>query len=267
MNLLTLDEIKQAELRLLLYFDDYCKKHQIRYFISNGTLLGAVKYKGFIPWDDDVDVLVPREDYDRLMASFEDHADIRLVSHERDRRYWFPFAKLCDMSIVKEETGLDNGVPLGMSLDVFPLDAWDSDRKKAEREARWIRNDIRRLTLSKLKKPSASTALKRNIQGGLMLVCRIFSAEYFLRRIMKRSRDRAGKNSRFVGCKCWCIYGSREIIPAEVFSDTIEVEFEGAMFPAPVGYDTYLRSLYGDYIQDPPIEKQKTHHSFIVYRV
>ena len=71
MNLLTLDEIKQAELGLLLYFDDYCKKHQIRYFISNGTLLGAVKYRGFIPWDDDVDVLVPREDYDRLMASFE----------------------------------------------------------------------------------------------------------------------------------------------------------------------------------------------------
>ena len=70
-----------------------------------------------------------------------------------------------------------------------------------------------------------------------------------------------------MGCKCWCIYGSREIIPAEVFSDTVEVEFEGTKFPAPVGYDTYLRSLYGDYPQDPPIEKQKTHHSFIAYRL
>lgn len=100
-----------------------------------------------------------------------------------------------------------------------------------------------------------------------MLVARIFSAEYFLRRIMKRSRDQSGKNSRFLGCKCWCIYGSREIIPAEVFADTVKVEFEGAMLPAPAGFDTYLRSLYGDYIQDPPIEKQKTHHRFIAYRL
>ena len=267
MNLLTLEEIKQAELRLLLYFDEYCKKHQIRYFISNGTLLGAVKYKGFIPWDDDVDVLVPREDYDRLMATFADHDDIRLVSYERDAQYLFPFAKLCDMSIIKEEFEFDNGMQLGMGLDIFPLDGWDPDPNNAAREARQIQRDIQRLTLSKLIKPNASTALKRRIQAGLMLTCRIFSAEYFLRRIMKKSCDKAGKNSRFVGCKCWCIYGSREIIPAEVFSDTVEVEFEGNIFPAPVGYDIYLRKLYGDYIQDPPVEQQKTHHRFIAYRL
>ena len=266
MNLLTLDEIKQAELQLLLCFDDYCRKHQIRYFLSNGTLLGAVKYKGFIPWDDDVDVLVPREDYDRLMEFFTDHDNIRLVSFERDPRYLYPFAKLCDMSIIKDETGLDNGIQLGLSLDVFPLDTWDPDRTKAEREARRIRNIMKGLGLAKLKKPNASTALKRTVQGMLIIVSKLRSPRHYLNRISRMSCREDQKGSPYLGCKCWCIYGSREIIPAEVFSDTVEVEFEGMMFPAPVGYDTYLRSLYGAYPQDPPADKQKTHHSFRAYR-
>lgn len=264
MNLLSLDEIKQAELQLLVAFDNYCRKHQIRYFLSNGTLLGAVKYKGFIPWDDDVDVLVPREDYDRLVASFTDYDHIRLVSRERDPRYLFPFAKLCDMSIIKEEAGNDNGVELGLNLDIFPLDKWADDPVEAEREAKKMSRDMLALSWAKLEKPNASTALKRFVQGGVMLVCKLLSAEYFLKRIILRSRDQ--ERSRFVGCKCWCIYGSREIIPAQVFADTIQVEFEGYLFHAPVGYDAYLRSLYGDYPQDPPPEKQKTHHRFIAYR-
>jgi len=84
-----------------------------------------------------------------------------------------------------------------------------------------------------------------------------------LREVKKGSID----GCRYVGCKAWPIYGEREIIPAEVFADSIEVEFEGEMFPAPIGYDVYLRSLYGDYEQDPPLEKQRTHHNFKAYRL
>lgn len=266
MKILSLDEIKQAEFQLLQCFDAYCRRNNIRYFLSNGTLLGAVKYKGFIPWDDDVDVLMPRKDYDRFVADFPNQGNIRLVSVERDPQYLFPFAKLCDMSIIKEETGNNNGVELGLNMDIFPLDAWVDDPAEAEREVKKMRWDMFALGLAKLEKPNASTALKRFVQGGLMLVCRLFSAEYFLKRIIDRSRNADKERSRLVGCKCWCIYGSREIIPAEVFSDTVEVEFEGRKFPAPVGYDTYLRSLYGDYPKDPPADKQKTHHSFRAYR-
>lgn len=266
MKYLDLDEIKQEELQLLKFFDDYCKKHQIRYFLSNGTLLGAVKYKGFIPWDDDVDVLVPREDYDRLVASFVDDDRICLMSCERNPKYLLPFAKLCDMSIIKEETGNDHGTELGLNVDIFPIDAWPDDLVEAKREAKKIRRNMYALYLSKLERPNASTPLKRFAQGGLMLVCRFCSAQYFLRRIISRSLREKQSQSRYAGCKCWCIYGSREIIPAEVFSDTVEVLFEGAIFPAPVGYDTYLRSLYGDYPKDPPADKQKTHHNFRAYR-
>ena len=86
-----------------------------------------------------------------------------------------------------------------------------------------------------------------------------------IQRISEKRRDVT--QVKYMGCVSWSIYGEREIIPAKVFSDTIEVEFEGEMFPAPIGYDTYLTSLYGDYKQDPPLDKQKTHHDFRAYRL
>lgn len=267
MNLLTLDEIKQVEFSLLKTFDAFCRENHIRYFLSNGTLLGAVKYKGFIPWDDDLDVLVPREDYDRLITSFKDDDSVRLVSSERDPQYLFPFAKFCDTSTLKEETNINNGVVLGLNIDVFPLDAWDNELEKAKREAALIQRDISCLSLSKLNKPNASTAMKRLLQGVLMLICKIYTGKYFLQQIIQKSNRKDQDGNAFLGCKAWCIYGAREIIPAEVFADTVEVEFDGEVFPAPIGYDTYLRSLYGDYQKDPPIEKQKTHHSFTAYRI
>jgi len=245
----------------------FCKQNNIRYFLSNGTLLGAVKYKGFIPWDDDVDVLVPREDYNRLIATFKDEGNVKLVSNERDSGYLFPFAKLCDMSTRKDEIGHDNGVPLGLNMDVFPLDEWDANIQKAEKEVKYISRNITGLSLAKLKRPNASTAIKRFAQGVLMIICKMYTPKYFLNKIFKKCNFKGKPKSAYLGCKAWCIYGKREIIPAEVFEKTVEVEFGGAGFPAPIGYDTYLRSLYGDYVKDPPPEKQKTHHGFTAYRL
>ncbi len=267
MKPLSLNEIKQIEFELLKTFDAFCRENHIRYFLSNGTLLGAVKYKGFIPWDDDVDVLVPREDYDRLIATFQDSDKVCLMSMEREPQYLYPFAKLCDTSTVKDETGLDNGVTLGLNIDVFPLDAWDDDLQKAKREAANIKKNISRLSLAKLRRPNVPGTVKKLVQGLMMLPCKLQGCQVFLRRIVAESNKAEQEGKVHLGCKAWCIYGEREIIPAEVFASTVEVEFEGQAFPAPVGYDTYLRSLYGDYRQDPPPEKQKTHHGFIAYRL
>lgn len=248
-------------------FDAFCREHGIRYFLSNGTLLGAVKYQGFIPWDDDVDVLVPREDYDRLIVTFQDHDGYCLFSHERTPQYLFPFAKLCNMATRKDETNVYNGVTLGLDIDIFPLDTWDDDLENARREAREIKANISRLSLAKLRRPNAPGAVKRLAQAVLMVGCKLGGSRKFLKTIVGLANRKDQIGSRYLGCKAWCIYGEREIIPAEVFASTVEVEFEGQAFPAPIGYDTYLRSLYGDYEQDPPPEKQKTHHSFTAYRL
>jgi lipopolysaccharide cholinephosphotransferase len=124
-----------------------------------------------------------------------------------------------------------------------------------------------RLVLSKLDKPSPQSAIKRMIKRVAMIFYKMLGSEYFIKKIQKQSYNGVTKNSQYIGCKAWCVYGERGVIPAKAFAQTMEIEFEGEMFPAPKDYDTYLTCLFGDYLPEPPKEKQKTHHDFKAYRL
>lgn len=267
MKELTLQELKDIEFDLLKTFDVFCKKNNIRYFLAYGTLLGAIRYKKFIPWDDDVDVLIPREDYQRMITLFKDNDQYHLFAYDKDEKYRYPFAKLCNMTTRKVENGYDNGVELGVDIDLFPLDAWDDDLDKAKAEAVYIKKNMRNLNLTKLLKPDSTNPIKRFIKGIVMAFCKMMGSEHYIKKIIKVSNKPEQEGKNYVGCKAWCVYGAKGIIPAEAFAETVEIEFEGQMFPAPAGYDTYLTCLYGDYLPEPPLEKQKTHHAFKAYKL
>lgn len=268
MKELTLQEMKEIELDILKMFDAFCKEHNITYFLAFGTLLGAIRYKKFIPWDDDVDVLVPREDYNKLLTLFEDSDRYRLYSFEKNPKFHYPFAKLCDMTTRKEQGVYKNkGVDLGIEIDIFPLDNWDNDLEKAKLEARRIKKYQRWMKVTKLEKPLDTSPLKRAVWSVMIPLVKMIGGGYFIKKMIKESNKPSQKGSAYVGAKVWAIYGERGIIPADAFASAIQVEFEGQMFPAPVGYDKYLTCLYGDYLPEPPKEKQKTHHSFVAYRL
>ena len=267
MKELTLQELKEIEFDILKMFDAFCKENDIKYYLSHGTLLGAIRYGKFIPWDDDVDLLIPREDYNKMITLFKDNGRYQLFAFEKNQNYYYPMAKLCDMTTLKEESGYNNGVKLGIDIDLFPLDEWNSNLRKAKKEARYIGRQMKLLTLSKLYKPDSKSSIKRLIKGIVMFFCKGLGSKHYIKKILKASRKSSKSNSNYLGCKVWCVYGERAIIPAEVFADTTYVEFEGEMFPAPAGYDTYLTCLYGDYMPEPPVEKRKTHHSFKAYRL
>jgi len=267
MKELSLQEIKQVELDILKVFHSFCVENNIRYFISHGTLLGAIRYKGFIPWDDDLDVLVPREDYERLLTIFKDTERYELISFEKNRDFAFPYAKLCDMSTRKVEGSYDNGTALGLDIDVFPLDHWDDDLEKAKLEVKRQQQNMFRLGLTKLHKPDSRNPAKRFVKGIAMTLCKLRGSTYYVEKIIRGANKPEQKGSRYMGGKAWNVYGERDILPAEVFAEAIELEFEGEKFFAPVGYDTFLSSLYGDYLPEPPVEKRKTHHSFKAYRL
>ncbi len=267
MKELSLQEMKEIELEILINFHEFCTENNIRYFLSHGTLLGAVRYKKFIPWDDDVDVLVPREDYNRLIKIYKDNERYRLFCYEKNPEYRFPYAKLCDMTTLKKENGIDNGLKLGLDMDIFPLDSWDNDIDKAKKEVKKLSNARLCLGMAKLYKPDSLNPLKRFIKGILMCFCKAFGSEYYVKKIIEESKKHKNTDSRYLGNKAWCVYGDKDIIPAEVFSDTVDIEFEGGNFPAPKNYDKYLTCLYGDYLPEPPKEKQKTHHSFTAYKL
>ena len=266
MKELSLQELKEIELETLKMFRDFCNENGISYFLSNGTLLGAVKYKGFIPWDDDIDVFVPRDDYDRMLALFKDNDRYKLFAFEKNEKYPYPFAKLCDMRTYKEQTIYKNrDVKLGVEMDIFPLDAWNNDYEQAKLEVKKINNYIKLLKLTKLEEPLTKNPLKRVVWAVIIAFLKLLGSKCFVKKILRITRNRPDSEHCYLGCKSWCIYGEREIVPANVFEDSVEVEFEGEKFNAPVGFDTYLRMLYGDYENDPPIDKQKTHHAFVAY--
>ena len=267
MKELSLQEIKETEYAILKKFRSFCEENNITYYLAHGTLLGALRYKGFIPWDDDVDVLVPRSDYNRLLSIFEDDGQYRLFSPERNEDYRFPYAKLSDVTTSKQENGIDSGVALGLDIDIFPLDAWDDDLEEAEKEAKRIGRWMNCLGLSKRTGLSFLSPIKRIVVWVMMLFCKMFGSRYYIKKICRESFKPHQTGKKYLGCKAWCVYGKKGILPADIFRDTVQVEFEGESFPAPIGYDAYLRSFYGDYMPEPPEEKRKTHHSFKAYRL
>ena len=268
MRELSLQETKEIEFAVLKELDSFCKANHIRYFVSHGTLLGAIRYKGFIPWDDDIDVLIPREDYNRLVSLYKDNDHYKLYAYEKDPGFLFTYAKLCDVTTRKEEPGHKTGVSLGLDVDLFPLDAWADDLETARKESKYIQKNLFRLGLTKLKKPDSVNPMKRFVKGLMMTYCKLFGSEHYLRNVMRESvKHQQNSAPRYLGNKAWNVYREKDIIPAEAFSDAVEIEFEGERFPTMAGYDTFLSSLYGDYLPEPPKEKQKTHHLFKAYKL
>lgn len=257
---LDLEEIKKILLEILNHFKTFCEENDIKYFLSNGTLLGAVKYGGFIPWDDDIDVLMPREDYDRFLKIYRDIEKYKLFSSCRVSGYLFSFVKLCKVDTVKEENNIDSGVRLGLGIDVFPLDCCSGH----------IFKNIKRMKLyqigcilSKFQEYG-----KRPFHKKLIIkYCRYKGYEFFEKNLISFVEKERRLGCEYKGCLVWPVYGVGEIIPADVFSDTVSVTFESETFPGPKGYDVYLRSLYGDYVQELPKEKQKTHHDYKAYLI
>ncbi len=268
-ELLDVKQIQKIQIEILRHFAAFCRENNIEFYLSNGTLLGAVKYKGFIPWDDDIDVLVPRKDYDRLLEIYHDSKRYVLFTCERVSGFNYPFAKLCDITTVKEEFNINNGTQLGLEIDVFPLDCWAPDKKSACEQAEKIRGLMQTLGYIKTIKfvPNEDRSwfgkLARKIAHPFF---RLIGTNYYCEKIRKEAlRYNDQSNPEYMGSVLWPAYDVKEVVPADVFSDSVDVVFEGEKYPAPIGYDTYLRCLYGDYRQDPPAEKQKTHHNFIAY--
>ena len=268
MNQLSLDEVRHIEFEILRHFKGFCEKNGIRYYLSNGTLLGAVKYGGFIPWDDDIDVFVPRKDYERLLNLYQDDEKYVLFSFEKNKEFLFPFAKLSDATTRKEEFNTFGNVSLGVDIDIFPLDWWSDNICTAKKEVAAFNRHFFLLNLAKSRKAMSTNRMKMWLKACVIALFRLLNIGAFeVKKMIKLAKKHDGKYGNFVGCRTWAIYGEREIIPAQVFSESVNLKFRSESFSVPKGYDVYLRSLYGDYTKDPPPEEQKTHHNFVAYRL
>lgn len=262
-QMINLSEQKKLALELLIEFDDFCKKNGIQYFLSGGTLLGAIRHKGFIPWDDDIDVCMLREDYEKFIEKYQPSKEkYKLLSLETSSEYYYPFAKLVNDATILIENG-NTEMPLGVYIDIFQLDNCPGETHAEACKIldslkfyRWIRN-------FKIIKFSKGREWYKNL---ILFVGKVLSILVSRRKIAevidKKAKGYQGENCKFVGGLTNNTYGYGEVYERYHLRNTVDVEFEGRIFPAPVDYDFILSSMYGDYMKLPPVEKRVSHHTF-----
>lgn len=258
------EEMKKIELNILIYFTEVCEENNLRYYLGGGTLLGAVRHKGFIPWDDDIDVMMPRPDFQKLL-SLSINNEIYNIIKPGIAGYYYNFAKLVDTRTILEEKGIKRIDGLGVYIDIFPLDGMPETpdaRKKRFKELNSIRKRINDTCLLRPK-------FHRN-PFAYLNACRIYNSNknIDLSSLQKKYLDSALKNSfddsEFVFAAGGA-YGARDIFPGKWFEKEIELQFENLSVKAFNGYDFYLTQLYGDYMTLPPEDKRVTPHHSIVY--
>jgi lipopolysaccharide cholinephosphotransferase len=258
MRRITSEEIKSIQLNLLQKTADFCKENNIRYYLCGGTLLGAIRHKGYIPWDDDIDISMPRPDYDRFISMFnKPENDYQVIDMSNNKKYGFPFAKVHDTRTFVDELQYAKD-HFGVYIDIFPIDGVGED-DQVYRILRW-----RKLLHTKKANYYQRTLFKKIINTFGKILLLPFSTHDILKKMDKEARKYPYGSTSRAGIII-NPYGTREIVDISVFDHAIPKEFEGKEFMVPVGYDTWLRSIYSDYMQLPPEDKRHSPHVAVAY--
>lgn len=266
-QLLTVEENKKAQLDILSYVDAFCSKMGLRYYLGDGTLIGAVRHHGYIPWDDDIDIRMPRPDYDELIRIFNDGSKdsrYRLIE-PKSKLAQNSFVKIIDSDTIKIEPYLDykNGY-LGVDIDVFPFDGCPSDEQEFTEWATTIRSYDKAFLYKKriwyraILSRAKDFFCKRLHAKWLPFV----SSDEILTTIENSFQEYPFDKSEYI-CGVNVVDCFR--VPADAIKAYMLVPFEDRTFRIPVGYDAILTAQYGNYMQLPPIEEQVTHHTNKVY--
>lgn len=258
---LTFDDKKGLSIQILHEVDNFCAKNRIQYSLAYGTLIGAIRHKGFIPWDDDVDIMMLRPDYERFVSHFNRDATqlFSVASYETDRNFHFPMAKVSCNATTNEELGFDR---YGYAIDVFPIDKFPSDEKELNS---FLKKKSRYWNLIALKtmKWNKARSLSKNLIMSATKAFVSFIPYSLVHRMMRKdvAKFESLRGNYLLGC-FYTPYENRDVFPLSFFTCIKYVEYEDQYFPVIAEYDNYLKNVYGDYMQLPPKEKRVTHHSF-----
>ena len=246
-------ELRQIQIGILDEVHSFCEAHGLRYFLSSGTLIGAVRHKGYIPWDDDIDIYMPREDYEAFLNTYHDNSGrYKAINPRLESDYYYTFAKVVDLRTKMIETETE-GYEIGVFMDIFPVDYVTDDLQERERVFK-----LKKL-LYKIRRCKISNA--NPLRSRLAYWCYKslpVSAHYVFRLIQKLIV--LGKPTHTVCNMTEAGPKIKGCFPAEDIASSVDIEFEGKTYKTMVGYKDYLERTYGDYMTLPPVEQRVTHH-------
>lgn len=267
MEKLSINEIKEIELNILKHVKKTCIENKLEYFLAGGTLLGAVRQEGFIPWDDDIDISMPREDYIKLLTILENGERYRSLSQSRDD-YFYSFAKIVDLNTEVQELNVDYSFKnSGVWVDVFPIDGLPDDDKNIGRHLKKVLLYRQLLYNSLMKKcPGSLTKIKHIFRYAFWRVSRMFGWKYWINKVGKLAVKYKYNESNKASCVVYG-YGKVEVFDKEVFKFGSEKKFEDDLYSVPADYDKCLKSMFGNYMELPPEGKRITHHKFQAWKI
>ena len=255
------EEIKELELGVMDYIHNLCQKENINYSLAYGTLLGAVRHKGYIPWDDDVDISLKRDEYDKLyQAVLRDNDPIyKVASWENDARYPYPFYRVYDARTVYENNYIENDIDLGICVDVFPFDYYADVNKEMVKLDTYRRLSV--YTLYGIH--SKNAGLKNIIRYLLVLVFRLTRVKTWNKKMNLLSMQANDSDSID-----YLMENKRTSTKFEktLLDKVMDSPFEDRTYKIPEASHQILSAIYGDdFMEIPPVEKRVKHDDFVAY--
>ena len=267
----TTEEIHRVQLSLLKRIADICEEEGLTYFLYWGTLIGAVRHSGFIPWDDDADIAMLRPDYEKLIAYLAAHegelAPCRLMHYSTNKNYLYPIARFCDTRyhLVSEREPVEYG--LGIFVDIYPFDGWTNEEGAVPEffapRARMLK--AFHYSLAEHFPRFGGPKWKLPFRWLFYRYARLVGLNRILRRIDRGAQKYAVDDYRFVGNLNWAEDEREGTEKANLVP--VRHRFEDSEFTIPAGYDRILQGYYGDYMQYPPEEERVGRHLYKAYRI
>lgn len=255
-------ELRAIQLNILDHFTKFCKENNINFWLTGGTLLGAVRHKGFIPWDDDIDLGMLRKDYDKLIWLYDNNvSQYKFYTVENNKEYCYQMGKVFDDNTILYELGRENGYKIAVYIDIFVYDNAPDDEICIKKmfDKRDKLKHIRTLQTATI---HDGNIVRQVLVSAICKVLKLIPSRLLVEKIVENAKKCSDDDKPRIGD---FLGDFRVTMDKDWVENLVELEFEGRRLKAPSAYHEWLTLDYGDYMELPPLNKRLAHHNFEAY--